>query len=53
MKILFIGDIMGSPGRKVVAEILPRLSEREGGFDFVVANCENAAAGRGITKKVA
>jgi len=44
---------MGSPGRKVVAEILPRLSEREGGFDFVVANCENAAAGRGITKKVA
>ena len=29
------------------------LAEREGGFDFVVANCENAAAGRGITPKVA
>ena len=53
MKILFIGDIMGSPGRRAVAELLPGLAEREGGFDFVVANCENAAAGRGITPKVA
>ncbi|MDI9370843.1 MAG: TIGR00282 family metallophosphoesterase [Synergistaceae bacterium] len=53
MKILFIGDIIGRPGRKVVAEVLPRLAEREGGFDFVLANCENAAAGKGITRKVA
>ena len=53
MKILFIGDNMGSPGRRTVAELLPGLAEREGGFDFIVANCENAAAGRGITPKVA
>ena len=52
MKILFIGDIMGSPGRKAVAAFLPQLSEREGGFDFVLANCENAAAGKGITQKI-
>ncbi len=52
MKVLFIGDIMGSPGRKAVAAALPGLSARHG-FDFVVANCENAAAGKGITGKIA
>jgi hypothetical protein len=51
MKILFIGDIMGSPGRKAVAAFLPMLIEQEGGFDFILANCENAAAGKGITQK--
>jgi calcineurin-like phosphoesterase len=53
MRILFIGDIMGSPGRKAVAAVLPLLRERCGGFDFVIANCENAAAGKGITRKIA
>ena len=52
MKILFIGDIMGSPGRKTVAAVLPLLRERFGAFDFVLANCENAAAGKGITRKI-
>lgn len=43
---------MGSPGRKVAAALLPVLRERWGGFDFVLANCENAAAGKGVTRKV-
>lgn len=43
---------MGSPGRKAVAAVLPALSAREGGFDFVIANCENAAAGKGITRGI-
>ncbi len=53
MRILFIGDIMGSPGRKAAAVALPPLAGTGGGFDFVIANCENAAAGKGITKKIA
>ena len=53
MKILFIGDIMGSPGRKTAAAVLPDLESRMGPFDFILANCENAAAGRGITGKTA
>lgn len=53
MRIFFIGDIMGSPGRKATAALLPRLRKEYGPFDFVIANCENAAAGKGITRKVA
>jgi metallophosphoesterase (TIGR00282 family) len=49
---LFVGDLMGSPGRGVLAKSLPSLEERWGGFDFVVINCENAAAGKGMTDKV-
>jgi metallophosphoesterase (TIGR00282 family) len=52
MKILFIGDIVGSPGRKAVKEIVPRLSKKEA-IDFVIANAENAAGGSGITDQVA
>ena len=52
MKILLVGDITGSPGRMVVAQVVARL-RREKGIDFVVANGENAAAGRGITLKLA
>jgi len=52
MKILFIGDIVGSPGRAAVKEILPRI-QKEYALDFVVANAENAAGGSGITAKVA
>ncbi|HVZ64774.1 MAG TPA: TIGR00282 family metallophosphoesterase [Lacunisphaera sp.] len=48
MKFLFIGDIVGKPGREVVAALVPRLrAERQ--LDFVIANGENAAAGAGIT----
>jgi hypothetical protein len=52
MKILFIGDIVGKPGRQVVAELLPKI-KTEFQLDFVVANAENAAGGSGITSPVA
>ncbi|MEA3364404.1 MAG: TIGR00282 family metallophosphoesterase [Candidatus Hydrogenedentes bacterium] len=48
MNILFIGDIVGKPGRRSVAYWLPRLRE-EFAVDLVIANGENAAAGLGIT----
>ncbi len=48
LKILCIGDIVGKPGRQVVAELLPSLIEREQ-IDLVVANAENAAGGSGLT----
>ncbi len=47
-----IGDVMGKPGRQAVAGLLPALKE-ELALDFVIANGENAAAGRGITEKTA
>ena len=52
MNILFIGDIVGSPGREAVEKLLPQL-KREYSLDFVVANAENAAGGSGITPPVA
>ncbi len=52
MNILFIGDIVGSPGRGVVKQLLPGL-KKEYGLDFVIANAENAAGGSGITSRVA
>lgn len=48
MKLLFIGDIVGAPGRKAVKKLLPGLRARHG-VDVVIANGENAAAGSGIT----
>lgn len=52
MKLLFIGDIVGQPGRLAVKQLLPLLRERHG-LDFVVANGENSAGGNGITPKTA
>jgi hypothetical protein len=52
MKILFIGDIVGSPGRRAVNQLLPGLKE-EHSLDFVIANAENASGGSGIIPKVA
>jgi len=52
MKILFIGDIVGSPGREAIKQLLPVL-KKEHNLDFVIANAENAAGGSGITPKVA
>jgi hypothetical protein len=52
MKLLFIGDVVGSTGRRVVEELMPGLRESEQP-DFVVINGENAAGGVGITPKVA
>lgn len=48
MKLLFIGDIVGKPGREAVCALVPKL-RAERGLDFVIANGENAAAGAGIT----
>ncbi|MCP1144143.1 TIGR00282 family metallophosphoesterase [Lysinibacillus endophyticus] len=51
MKVLFIGDIVGSIGRDAVEKYLPRLKKKYAP-DVVIANGENAAAGRGITRKI-
>ncbi len=51
MKILFIGDIVGKPGRMAVHELLPVIIAQNG-IDFVIANCENAAAGFGVTAEI-
>lgn len=51
LKILFLGDIIGLPGRRAVIEMLPTLRQ-ELSLDFVIVNGENAAAGRGITGKI-
>lgn len=52
IRILFLGDIVGEPGRKTVIEQLPLLKESEE-LDFIVVNGENSAGGRGITPKIA
>lgn len=52
MKILFIGDIVGKPGRDVINQLLPGL-KKEYALDFVIGNAENAAGGSGITARVA
>lgn len=49
MKFLFIGDIVGRPGRTVVKKLLPDL-RKELTVDFVIANVENLSHGKGITK---
>jgi hypothetical protein len=52
MRILFIGDVVGEPGRRVIKKLVPRLrQERE--LDFVIANGENVAGGSGITPALA
>ena len=52
IRILFLGDIVGEPGRSAVMRLVPvYLKERS--LDFVIVNGENAAGGRGITGKIA
>ncbi len=51
MKILMVGDIVGRPGRKAAADLLPLIIQ-EHGVDFVIANGENAAGGRGINREI-
>ncbi|MDO8686451.1 MAG: YmdB family metallophosphoesterase, partial [Clostridiales bacterium] len=48
MKVLFIGDIVGNPGRRVLKENLKSLC-KEFRIDYCIANCENAAGGSGLT----
>ncbi len=50
MKILFIGDIVGKPGRASVTQVLPVL-RKELSVDLVIANVENLAHGKGVTQK--
>ena len=52
MRILFIADVFGAPGRRAVEDKLPALRE-ELRADFCIVNGENAADGRGITAKIA
>ena len=48
MRALFIGDVVGSPGRRAIAQLLPKLIDQRQ-LDVVVANAENAAGGNGLT----
>jgi metallophosphoesterase (TIGR00282 family) len=52
MKLLFVGDVVGSPGRRVLEELLPAMRE-EHAPDWIVVNGENSAGGLGITAKTA
>lgn len=52
MRIFFIGDVVGKPGRRAVAGLLPAY-RAEAGVDFVVANAENTAGGSGLTPSLA
>ncbi|MEW6776477.1 MAG: TIGR00282 family metallophosphoesterase [Bdellovibrionota bacterium] len=49
MNVLFVGDIVGKPGRLAFREMLPGLI-REHSIDLTVANCENASGGAGLTR---
>ncbi len=51
LKILFLGDVTGEPGRRAVIGSVHRF-KKERDIDFVIVNGENAAAGRGITPKI-
>jgi metallophosphoesterase (TIGR00282 family) len=52
LKVLFIGDIVGNPGRKAAKEMIATI-KRNLSIDFCIANCENSAGGSGITYVVA
>ena len=51
LRILFLGDVFGEPGRKAVIDFIPKLKERHA-IDFVIVNGENSAGGRGITPRI-
>ena len=50
MRLLFLGDVVGRPGRRALAAVLPRL-RREAAIHFVIANGENASNGKGINPR--
>ena len=52
MRVLFIGDVVGSPGRRGLAQAMPQLRE-DHRPDYVIVNGENSAGGLGITRKTA
>jgi len=51
IRILFLGDIVGEPGRNAVIENLASIRERHS-IDFIIVNGENSAGGRGITPRI-
>ncbi len=51
MKILFIGDVFGEPGRTIIKNKLPGLRQSLG-LDFVIANVENSAHGKGVSPEI-
>jgi hypothetical protein len=51
MRILFIGDIVGRPGREVIRNLLPEIKEKEE-VEVVIANGENSAGGSGLTVRI-
>jgi metallophosphoesterase (TIGR00282 family) len=52
MNILMVGDMVGAPGRKIFARVVGQMKGR-GAVDVVVANAENSAGGKGITRVIA
>ena len=52
MRILFVGDVIGRPGRKILQQRLPDLIVSEQA-DLTIVNCENSAAGFGVTPEIA
>lgn len=52
LKILMVGDVVGGPGRQALTRYITQ-QKQAGKLDFAIANCENAAGGRGITKDIA
>src|SRR5215472_5236311 len=51
LRVLFLGDVVGEPGRSAVIARLPELKQQQA-IDFIIVNGENAAGGRGITGKI-
>lgn len=51
MKLLFVGDVVGAVGRKMVFDNVPKIRKEEN-IDLVICNAENAAHGKGITRKI-
>ncbi|MEI6561554.1 MAG: TIGR00282 family metallophosphoesterase [Verrucomicrobiota bacterium] len=51
LRMMFLGDVVGEPGRRAVIDLVPVL-KKEYELDFVIVNGENAAGGRGITPKI-
>ena len=51
MNVLFIGDIVGRPGREAIKKLLPKIVKKKE-IEFVIANGENAAGGSGITPSI-
>jgi len=52
MRILFVGDVVGRPGRTLLKENIRKIETQWGPFDFRIVNAENAAGGFGLTEKV-